>query len=93
MVNGGDLNGFRDIMHFMKRIGWGIPRHAEETSRSVYLNVSYYMKHEYICGLGLGSEQFLRYSAFYEVKGVDMPMQTLGTSLLVLLNASYHQNH
>ena len=37
--------------------------------RPMSMNVSYYEEQEYIMVKSLGSEWFLRYKAFYEVKG------------------------
>ena len=32
-LRGGDLNGFRDIKHFVMRTGWGMHGHAREDYR------------------------------------------------------------
>ena len=74
---GGDLNGFRDIMHFVKR-GWDAPAGHPGLSRSMSLNAPYLKEQEYVV-YGLGSERFPRYNIFYEMKGVGhAPGDTLG---------------
>ena len=45
---GGDLNDFQDIMHFMKRRGWGMPGGPPGVPRSMSLNVPYHKEQEYI---------------------------------------------
>ena len=54
-----EVNGVKAIMS----MPW-------EASLPVLLNVFYHMKQEYI-SLGLGSEHFLRYQAFYEMNGKE----------------------
>ena len=45
---GEDLNGFQDIMHFMKWRGWGMPPGDPLRSQDPSLNVPYPKKQEYI---------------------------------------------
>ena len=52
---GGDLNGFQDIMHFMKRAGGACPR---GTQGSMSLNAAYHK--------GGDLNSFSRYNTFYE---------------------------
>ena len=42
---GGDLNGFQDIMHFMKSAGRACPR---GTQGSMLLNAAYHQEQQYI---------------------------------------------
>ena len=66
---GGNLNGFRDIKHFVKK-GWGMPPGGHPgVPRSMSLNVPYLKEQEYMV-YGWGSERFPRYNTFYEKKGV-----------------------
>ena len=48
---GGDLNGFQDIMHFMKRASGGMP---PGTQGSMSLNAAYHKEQLYIYGLWVG---------------------------------------
>ena len=69
---GGDLKGFRDIKHFVKREGGGgghAPRGHPGVPRSMSLNASYLKEQEYMV-YGWGSERFPRYKTFYEMKEV-----------------------
>ena len=69
MVYGGDLNGFRDIKHFVKMKGVGLaPGEHLGVPRSISLNAPYLKEQEYMV-YGWGSERFPRYNTFYEMKG------------------------
>ena len=46
---GGDLNGFQDIMHFMKRAGGACPRGTQE---SMSLNAAYHKEQQHIWFMG-----------------------------------------
>ena len=61
---GGDLNGFRDIKHFVKRGVGHDPKGSQEPLNAPYLKEQKYMVY------GWGSERFPRYNTFYEMKGV-----------------------
>ena len=84
----GDLNGYQDIMLFMKRAGRACPR---GTRGSMSLNAACHKEQQYMV-YGWGSEQFPRYNTFYEMKGVGhAPGGHPGVPRSMSLNVSYHK--
>ena len=61
---GGDLNGFQDIMHFMKRVDGACPR------GSMSLNAVCHKEQQYYIWYMGGDLKFPRYNTFYEMMGV-----------------------
>ena len=70
---GGDLNGFQDIMHFMKRAGGACHR---GTRGSMSLNAACHKEQQYIWFM-CGNLNSFRDITFYEMKGWGMPPGTL----------------
>ena len=74
---GGDLNGFQDIMHFMKRAGMACPW---GTQGSMSLNTAYRKEQQYIWFMG-GDLNGFRDITVYEMKGVGHAPPPRGTPL------------
>ena len=60
---GGDLNGFQDIMHFMKRAGGACP---QRTRGSMSLNVACHKEQQYIWFIGGDLNSFIDITHFME---------------------------
>ena len=85
---GGDLNGFQDIMHFMKRAGGACPR---GTQGSMSLNAAYHREQQYISFMG-GDLNSFRDITFYEMKGVGHgPGGPFWDPWSISLNAPHHK--
>ena len=64
---GGDLNGFQDIMHFMKRAGGAC---LQGTRRSMPLNAVCHKEQQYIWFMGGDLNSFRDITHFMKRKGV-----------------------
>ena len=67
---GGDLNGFQDIMHFMKRAGGACSR---GTQGSMSLNAAYHKEQQYIWFMGGDLNGFWDITHFMKWRGWGMP--------------------
>ena len=88
---GGDLNSFRDIKHFVKWRGWGLPpRDTQGSPRSMSLNAPYLKEQENMV-YGWGSERFLRYHILWNEGGRACPQGTPWGPWSMSLNVPHHK--